>query len=153
MTDTTFSRPPTIRREGFVSKWNPLVRDRTKPYKSYDLHLGPGPIQDAFRLARLVKKAAYEIYYRHHPRAATFSEYFDGFMGLSHSHVIFLDARRGTSVAGFYWRRACLPRRNARLDERLVIDDDLVTHLVPKKNSSSVSTGGQMLWTRTPFRT
>jgi hypothetical protein len=109
-------------------------------YKSYQLNLGSSPMADAFELSRQVKKADYEIFYLQNVHAATFLDYFDAFLQLTKFHLIFLYVGRGTSVADLNGDETDGRDEALVFDDRLIIDDDLVTHLVRNKNPSSVLT-------------
>jgi hypothetical protein len=106
-------------------------------YTSYDMNIGSGPFEDAFQLARIVKLSGYQIFYIHNPHAATFLDYFDKFLSLTTSHLIFLYVGRGTSVADVSGDEADGFDEALVYDDANIIDDVLVTHLVNHKNPGS----------------
>lgn len=109
-------------------------------YRSYRLNLGTGPVNDAYSIAKCVKKYGYEVYFLHNPHSRNFLKYLDEFFSRTTGHLVFFYVGHGTSVRDLDGDEDDGYDEALVFDDGNIIDDVLVEHLIAKKNPENKMT-------------
>lgn len=107
-------------------------------YSSYRLSLGTGPLNDALSFAHCMANYGYAIYFLHNPRSRNFLQYLDVFFKRTQGRLIFYYVGHGTNVRDIDGDESDGLDEAFVFDDGVVIDDDLIAHLIENKNPSNV---------------
>lgn len=103
-------------------------------YTSYRLNLGTGPINDAVSFAKCVKNYGFEVFFLHNPHSRNFLKYLDKFFSNAVGQLIVYYVGHGTSSSDLDKDEADGNDEAFVFDDGIIIDDDLITHLIDNKN-------------------
>jgi hypothetical protein len=102
---------------------------------SFRKNLGKTPINDAVAVAKSLKEYGFDIFFICNPHARNFLKYLDALLrGTSGQLVVFYV---GHAMATSDFEPGELQDKAFIFDDGAILDDEVVTHLIDNKNSSS----------------
>lgn len=106
-------------------------------FKSYRLNLGTGPINDAVSMAHCLKSFNFDVYFISSPHCKDFLKYLDAFFRNTTGQLVFFYVGHGLSLRDIDIDETDGNDEAFVFDDGVILDDDLVTHVIENKNPSN----------------